>query len=286
MYVINAAGCLLHSTHVHFCSSDWPELLDLGGEEGKKMLSLLAFKPCMFIRSTVPSSTDAVSVQAPPGSCFAWKPDGCVRVCSFDCAPGLYVMPNSLSVLQQQELAIHAYTTLAHPQYDCSLQSTVCLPTEHTLLHHWRDSLRTGCPASSDCSTAATSSGDPAGSNGSVRSRLKPLPQDAAGIEQVLRRLRWTVLGYRYDWSSLSYDWGQEPQPLPTCITRVANDAVELLQQHPVALQCGIFKPQAAVVNFYQVGDSLTSHVDRSEPAAGAPLVTEPCMQTHVFLYL
>jgi alkylated DNA repair protein alkB family protein 1 len=93
------------------------------------------------------------------------------------------------------------------------------------------------------------------------------------GVERVLRRLRWVALGYQYDWSSLSYDWKQQPQPLHPCITHFADDTVALLRQPPVGMQCSTYRPQAAVVNFYQIGDSLTSHVDRSEPAAAAPLV-------------
>ena len=172
---------------------------------------------------------------------------------------------------------MHAYTTLAHPRYDCSLQRTVCLPPSRPLLELWRDSLRADCPAiaseTRDCASATVALEDSVQPSTSTQACLEPLPRDAAGIERVLRRLRWTALGYRYDWGSLSYDWGQQPQPLPECIARVARDTVSLLQQPPVALQCAVYKPQAAVVNFYQIGDSLTSHVDRSEPAARAPLV-------------
>jgi alkylated DNA repair dioxygenase AlkB len=277
------------STDAYVRRSDWPDLLDFGSEEGKKVIgrSLLIAQQTRiansifrFVLAAVISRANAVSLRPHPGSCFAWKAEGCIRVCSFDCAPGLYVMPNALSVSQQQQLALHAYTTLAHPRYDCNLQSTVHLPTTQTLFDHWRDSMHTCCPEFAgevaDYNTAITASRESVRLNTIIQSNLDPLPRDAAAIEQVLRRLRWTVLGYRYDWRLLSYDWGQQPEPLPDCITHLAEDAVELLRQHPIGLQCGVYRPQAAVVNFYQIGDSLTSHVDRSEPAAGAPLVTAP----------
>jgi alkylated DNA repair dioxygenase AlkB len=283
------------------CRSDWPELLDLGTEEGKNLVttrtSCIAWafstQPQIpnqrFMLLTVTSRAHAVSVQAPPGSCFGWRAGASVRVFSFpDRAPGLYVLPSALSVSHQRELAVHAYTTLAHPQYDCSLQRTVCLPPSRPLFELWRDSLRTDCPAiaseARDCASATIALEDSVQPGTSAEACLEPLPRDAAGIERVLRRLRWTALGYRYDWGSLSYDWGQQPQPLPECVARVARDTVSLLQQPPVALQCGVYKPQAAVVNFYQIGDSLTSHVDRSEPAARAPLVmkmTSLCCASH-----
>ena len=220
-----------------------------------------------------------MSLPAPPGSCFGWTSDGHVRVCSFASAPGLYVLPNALNVAHQRELAVHAYTTLAHPQHDCSLHSTVHLPIDRTLLQCWQDSLKRvdsllPCSAEEDGAVpaAATSAAhlQPADDTSAC---LESLPRDASGIERVLRRMRWIALGYRYNWSALSYDWGQQPQPLPECITCVADDSVALLRLQPIALQCRTYKPQAAVVNFYQIGDSLTSHVDRSEPAAAAPLV-------------
>ena len=195
-----------------------------------------------------------------------------MRVCSFDGAPGLYLLPQAISVVHQKELAVHAYTTLASPQNDCNLQSCWRLPSSHSLFQHWCDALRNPGFQNDDGTISATASDDlvpPA----ACAASLDSLPSDAPGIERVLRRMRWIALGYRYDWSSLSYDWEQQPQPLPVCATRFADETVSLLRQQPVGLQCGVYKPQAAVVNFYQIGDSLTSHVDRSEPAAGAPLV-------------
>jgi alkylated DNA repair dioxygenase AlkB len=223
---------------------------------------------------SVASRCNTATLKALPGSCFGGAADGCVRVCSFDCAPGLYVLPSALSVDLQRDLAVHAYTTLASPQHDCSLQSTHSLPSEGTLLQHWKDALGCCCGADDGVSAVARTAADDAFHlNDSTPPHLAPFPRDAAGIERVLRKLRWIALGYRYNWDSLSYDWNHQPLPLPACICRVAEDCVQLLRQPPVSLQCSTYKPQAAVVNFYQIGDSLTSHVDRSEPAAAAPLV-------------
>lgn len=202
-----------------------------------------------------------------------------MRVCSFKSAPGLYVVPGALSTAHQAQLATHAYTTLSHPKYDCSLQNTVRLPATGTLLQHWLRSLRpaTGGEGHGGCAAPGASGGHLVPDE-HASPRLEPMPLDAPGIERMVRRLRWIALGYRYDWSSLSYDWKEQPQPLPPCIVSLAHDTVELLRQMPVGLQCGVYRPQAAVVNFYQIFDSLTSHVDRSEPAAGAPLVSAPCV--------
>jgi alkylated DNA repair dioxygenase AlkB len=152
----------------------------------------------------------------------------------------------------------------------------VRLPPTRPLFQHWRDLLRSAGTAPADPEEEAvvnSAEADGALQPAVTSSPPEPLPRDAMGVERVLRRLRWVALGYQYDWSSLSYDWKQQPQPLPPCITHFADDTVALLRQPPVGVQCGTYRPQAAVVNFYQIGDSLTSHVDRSEPAAAAPLV-------------
>ncbi len=215
------------------------------------------------------------SVPAPLGSCFGCTHNGCVRVCSFKSAPGLYVLPNALSVAHQIQLATHAYTTLAHPKYDCSLQNTLRLPATCSLLQYWLRSHRDGTTLGGGLSEGVSADFDASVHSFPPDARAS-MPRDSSSIERVIRRLRWIALGYRYDWNSLSYDWEEQPQPLPPCIASLADDTVELLRQHPIGLQCGVYRPQAAVVNFYQIGDSLTSHVDRSEPAAAAPLVFAP----------
>ncbi|KAL8804942.1 MAG: hypothetical protein Q9182_002252 [Xanthomendoza sp. 2 TL-2023] len=66
------------------------------------------------------------------------------------------------------------------------------------------------------------------------------------------RKLRWMTLGGQYDWTSKAYPAGSPPE--------FPKDIAQLTQ--------GIFphiQPEAAIVNFYTPGDTLSIHRDVSE---------------------
>lgn len=76
----------------------------------------------------------------------------------------------------------------------------------------------------------------------------KPLPL-AAALE---KKLRWMTLGGQYDWTQKRYP-SEQPPPFPA-------DIAALIQ--------GLFpamKAQAAIVNLYRPGDTLSLHRDVSE---------------------
>ncbi|KAI9674330.1 MAG: hypothetical protein M1829_003731 [Trizodia sp. TS-e1964] len=82
---------------------------------------------------------------------------------------------------------------------------------------------------------------------------IDPQSHTSLSIPQFLqKKLRWITLGGQYDWTKKSYP-PEEPPPFPSDIAR-------LLQ--------GIFpdmQPQAAIVNIYSPGDTLSLHRDVSE---------------------
>ncbi|KAK5728138.1 hypothetical protein LTR17_012146 [Elasticomyces elasticus] len=73
------------------------------------------------------------------------------------------------------------------------------------------------------------------------------------------KKLRWMTLGGQYDWTSKTYPSGPPP-PFP-------QDIKDLVQ--------GLFpmKAEAAIVNLYSPGDTLSAHRDVSE-ACSQPLVS------------
>ena len=83
-------------------------------------------------------------------------------------------------------------------------------------------------------------------------------PKDKAthkplSIDQMLRRkLRWVTLGGQYDWTRKVYP-DEAPPPFPC-------DIAELLKGHFPEIDA-----QAAIVNFYSPGDTLSVHRDVSE---------------------
>lgn len=72
-------------------------------------------------------------------------------------------------------------------------------------------------------------------------------------VTQMLeKKLRWVTLGGQYDWTQKIYPQGEQP--------RFPEDIASLLQGFFPAVD-----PQAAILNFYSPGDTLSLHRDVSE---------------------
>lgn len=91
-----------------------------------------------------------------------------------------------------------------------------------------------------------------------LHTQLKLQPKDVAvhkaiSMQQVLqKKLRWVTLGGQYDWTNKVYP-DKKPPPFPA-------DIADLIR--------GPFRdigPQAAILNFYSPGDTLSLHRDVSE---------------------
>jgi alkylated DNA repair protein alkB family protein 1 len=95
---------------------------------------------------------------------------------------------------------------------------------------------------------------------------------------ELLRRLRWTTLGYQYDWTSKTYVMDRDPVPFPADLASWSAAMARATNFGPN------FKAQAGIVNYYQLEDTLTSHVDRSEPNMEAPLLSMSLGCSAVFL--
>ena len=92
----------------------------------------------------------------------------------------------------------------------------------------------------------------------SMDRKIQLLPKDDSihkpmTIERVLqRKLRWLLLGGQYDWTSKIYP--EEPPPA------FPDDIRHLLKAWFPEIE-----PEAAIVNFYSPGDTLSVHRDVSE---------------------
>ena len=82
---------------------------------------------------------------------------------------------------------------------------------------------------------------------------------------QVLRRLRWVTLGRVYDWTSKAYVWSAPEIPFPEALRDLAARMCH-------TLGFPAYRADAGIINYYQVRDTLTGHVDRSEPNDTASL--------------
>lgn len=80
-----------------------------------------------------------------------------------------------------------------------------------------------------------------------------PQVHKSLSVEQILqRKLRWLTLGGQYDWTNKVYP-DQIPPDFPLDLAKLIQDLLpEMI-------------PQAAIVNFYSPGDTLSMHRDVAE---------------------
>ncbi|XP_030378930.1 nucleic acid dioxygenase ALKBH1 [Scaptodrosophila lebanonensis] len=88
--------------------------------------------------------------------------------------------------------------------------------------------------------------------------------------------MRWATLGYHHDWDTKVYS--------ETMHTPFPQDLSNLCQYIATVLGFADFEAQAAIVNFYPIGTTLSGHTDHSEPNQTAPLFSFSFGQTAVFL--
>lgn len=88
--------------------------------------------------------------------------------------------------------------------------------------------------------------------------------------------MRWTTLGYHYDWTNKVYDEAFRndfPSELQTLIGMFAD-----------ALSFKNYKAEAAIINFYPIGSTLSPHTDHSEFSLECPLFSISFGQSAIFL--
>ncbi|KAM7255617.1 hypothetical protein ACFE04_008515 [Oxalis oulophora] len=85
----------------------------------------------------------------------------------------------------------------------------------------------------------------------------------------LLRKLRWATLGLQFDWSKRNYDVSIAHNEIPDALDKLAK------RMAAPAMPTGEeFKPQAAIVNYFGLGDSLGGHLDDMEIDWSKPIVS------------
>lgn len=92
----------------------------------------------------------------------------------------------------------------------------------------------------------------------------------------IKKSMRWTTLGYHYDWTNKIYDENIKNEFPP--------DLHQLVSIFSEALGFDSYKSEAAIVNFYPTGTTLSAHTDHSEFFLESPLFSISFGQSAVFL--
>jgi len=123
--------------------------------------------------------------------------------------------------------------------------------------------------------------GDPA----QAKTWWQRVQEERDGVESSLcRRLRWATLGYHHDWDTKRYSEAAR-SAMPACVAGLCSSIVCALHRHYLhqPLPSG-FTAEAAIVNYYPPGATLSPHTDHSEPNMAAPLLSLSLGESCVFL--
>ncbi|CAA7404696.1 unnamed protein product [Spirodela intermedia] len=85
----------------------------------------------------------------------------------------------------------------------------------------------------------------------------------------LLRKLRWSTLGFQFDWSKRSYDVSLPRNEIPPALCSLAKKMAA-----PAMPPGEEFRPEAAIVNYFGPSDMLGGHLDDMEADWSKPIVS------------
>ncbi|KAF1796359.1 hypothetical protein FB192DRAFT_1293202 [Mucor lusitanicus] len=117
-------------------------------------------------------------------------------------------------------------------------------------------------------------------------------PRAASSPTQMLKKQRWVTLGYQYHWGTKKYNL-DDPIPIPSEIADLMKAVVTATEdigcqdaEVPWKNQYkgADFRPEAGIINFYQLQSTLMGHVDQSEINMEAPLISMSLGHSCIYL--
>ncbi|XVF02761.1 hypothetical protein REPUB_Repub04eG0201800 [Reevesia pubescens] len=100
-----------------------------------------------------------------------------------------------------------------------------------------------------------------------ARSRGRTCKSVSASV--LLRKMRWSTLGLQFDWSKRNYDVSLPHNKIPDALCQLAKRMAE-----PAMPNGEEFRPEAAIVNYFGLGDALGGHLDDMEADWSKPIVS------------
>lgn len=174
-----------------------------------------------------------------------------IRVCEVQQVPGLYFIPDPFTSHQM-------WTTKCLREYAVSPNPINIIPGFNKETSIWTDACQN---ISRQLSTKLIVQ------RKQRNTLLKSLP---------IWKLRWATLGYHHDWDSKKYS-EQRKSHFP-------EELAQLSALFTSALGWKDYHAQAAIVNFYHVGSTLSAHTDHSEEDLSLPLVSISFGLSAIFL--
>ena len=168
--------------------------------------------------------------------------------------PGLFLLPGYLNKSEQKQLLSNVFAHELNLKNKNSLSAVYHLP-QHDTFH---ELLKLNGP--------------------SHKLTLKRQDRDeniTQSLEEWVRKIRWINLGLYYDWNTKSYDYNSD---------MLDFKFIQMLSRR-VCEEIGLsLNPEAGIINYYKLNDSLTGHIDRYEKDMSTPLVSFSVGNSCVFL--
>ncbi|XP_026482626.1 nucleic acid dioxygenase ALKBH1-like [Ctenocephalides felis] len=100
---------------------------------------------------------------------------------------------------------------------------------------------------------------------------------DVIRKKKLTKKMRWVTLGYHHNWDTKEYDFDNKNN-FPDDLFNLCNHIASTLSLSDD------YQAEAAIINFYREGDTLSGHTDHSEPYKMAPLISLSFGQSCIFL--
>ncbi|GAA5935627.1 uncharacterized protein JCM15063_001758 [Sporobolomyces koalae] len=223
--------------------------------------------------------------------------------------PGLVFFPSIVPPETQRLLVVESLQNAKQPNVT-SLDPHYALPPEglwnvfHSgRLHEVVERIKSPMPASdqnSENTARSNTHGTP------VRAESDDLiDSDSSKVtmEDLVPKLRWSNVGYHYNWTTKLYEFDRPFVPIPPLMLSCCSSIARAVPWHHVfeesddeceaegrttrsdwASWSTDYEPDAGIVNFYQTKDTLTGHTDHSEVDAVLPLVSLSLGASSIFL--
>ncbi|GAA5860069.1 hypothetical protein JCM8547_003082 [Rhodosporidiobolus lusitaniae] len=214
--------------------------------------------------------------------------------------PGLVLFPSILPESLQRDLVVETLQHARRPNLT-NLDPHYVLP-EGGLWNAWL--ARRGeevVPAlkTEEAVSPGTGSGyDTPSTDAGSRTGSRDGREKQVTVRELLPKLRWSNVGFHYNWTTKLYEFERGCVPLPPLVHRSCRDIIratpwELVFPGETANEESKaswrswkedYEPDAGIINFYQLKDSLTGHTDHSEVDAVRPLVSFSLGHSSIFL--
>ncbi|KAH9772582.1 alpha-ketoglutarate-dependent dioxygenase alkB [Citrus sinensis] len=188
--------------------------------------------------------------------------------------PGFYFIPGALSMQEQSQWIRESLTSFPQPPnrtnhnafygpiddlFNAVKEKKVLLEEESSI-----GSLDLGassCTSNEDAHRWKFYEEDIATLRGKTCKSVK------AGV--LLRKLRWCTLGLQFDWSKRNYNVSLPHKKIPDALCQLAKRLAAPAM--PIGEE---FQPEAAIVNYFGLGDTLGGHLDDMEADWSKPIVS------------